>query len=74
MYLLENRLGFEGNPVARFFLSQGYLGLIVLKLIGVSLIVALFTVLNFKNYNQNLMAYPSLIIGMAVVWNISVIL
>jgi len=71
IFLLSNNLGVEGNPFARSFLTFGYIGLVMMKAIGITVIIFLLT--RFK-YNPNLMAYPSVVIGLAVAWNISVVI
>ena len=71
IYLLESGIGYEGNPLARSFMNIGYLGLVLMKAMGITIIMFLLT--KFK-YNQNLIAYPSMVIGMVVVWNLFLVI
>jgi len=68
---LSNNLGYEANPFAKTAMDVGYIGLVLMKALGITVII--FLISKFK-YNQNLIAYPSVVIAMAVFWNTKVIL
>ena len=68
---LINLGGIEGNIVPALALKYGVFGLVFLKAVGIVIIVS---IIHFSKYNKSLIAYPSMIMGMAVLWNILVIL